>query len=120
MVDVHIVLEERTRPEIDRNTPEDQEARQRIQELLGFFEQMTTVYDEFCGLKEGRRSMRIVIAGGSGQVGQVLARHFVAKGDSVTVLSRRPQGVPWRVALWDGVSRGEWVLNWSTATFVLI
>jgi len=53
--------------------------------------------------------MRIVIAGGSGQVGQILARHFVARGDSVTVLSRRPQGVPWRVALWDGVSRGEWV-----------
>jgi uncharacterized protein (TIGR01777 family) len=53
--------------------------------------------------------MRIVIAGGSGQVGHILARHFVAKGDSVAVLSRRPQAVSWRVVLWDGLNRSDWV-----------
>ncbi len=41
--------------------------------------------------------MRIVIPGGSGQVGHILARYFHAQGHSVTVLSRRPQPVPWRV-----------------------
>ena len=53
--------------------------------------------------------MRIVIPGGSGQVGQVLARHFHGKGHEVTVLSRRMAEAPWRVAVWDGVSRGDWV-----------
>jgi DNA-binding transcriptional regulator GbsR (MarR family) len=39
--------------EIDRNTPEDKEARKRIRELLAFFEQATTVYEEFRGLPGG-------------------------------------------------------------------
>src|ERR1700692_3656118 len=39
--------------EIDRNTPEDKEARKRISELLAFFEQATTVYEEFRGLPGG-------------------------------------------------------------------
>lgn len=39
--------------EIDRNTPEDKEARKRIRDLLLFFEQGTTVYEEFRGLPGG-------------------------------------------------------------------
>ena len=39
--------------EIDRNTPQDKEARKRIREMLAFFEQATTVYDEFRGLPGG-------------------------------------------------------------------
>lgn len=39
--------------EIDRNTPEDKEARKRIREMLAFFEQATTVYEEFRGLPGG-------------------------------------------------------------------
>jgi DNA-binding transcriptional regulator GbsR (MarR family) len=39
--------------EIDRNTPEDKEARKRIREMLGFFEQATSVYEEFRGLPGG-------------------------------------------------------------------
>lgn len=53
--------------------------------------------------------MRIVIPGGSGQVGQMLARHFHGVGHEVTVLSRRETVAPWRVVVWDGVSRGDWV-----------
>ena len=53
--------------------------------------------------------MRIVIPGGSGQVGQVLARHFHAEGHAVTVLSRRATPAQWRVLVWDGVTRGAWV-----------
>ena len=52
--------------------------------------------------------MRIIIPGGSGQVGHILARHFHAGGHEVTVLSRHPQPEPWRVVSWDGVNRGAW------------
>ena len=52
--------------------------------------------------------MRIVIPGGSGQVGTVLARSFHADGHDVVVLSRRPIDCPWRVAHWNGVGLGDW------------
>jgi len=52
--------------------------------------------------------MRIVIPGGSGQVGTILARTFHARGDEVTVLSRNPGAAPWRVAAWDATSVGKW------------
>jgi uncharacterized protein len=55
--------------------------------------------------------MKIVIPGGSGQVGQILARHFHAHGHAVTVLSRKPQPAPWRVVAWDGLGRGDWVAD---------
>ncbi len=53
--------------------------------------------------------MKIILPGGSGQVGRILARHFHAKGDAVTVLSRKPQAAPWRVVMWDGGTPGAWV-----------
>jgi len=53
--------------------------------------------------------MKIVIPGGTGQVGQVLARHFHANGHAVTVLSRNLHPAPWRVVLWDGLTSGPWV-----------
>jgi uncharacterized protein len=52
--------------------------------------------------------MRIVIPGGSGQVGRILARHLHASGHGVTVLSRNPYPAPWRVRVWNGVTPGEW------------
>ena len=52
--------------------------------------------------------MKILIPGGSGQVGTILARAFHAGGDDVVVLSRRPAVRPWRVAWWDGASSGAW------------
>lgn len=59
--------------------------------------------------------MKIVIPGGSGQVGQVLARHFHAKGDEVVVLSRRVTTAPWRVVQWDGATMGEWAREFEGA-----
>lgn len=53
--------------------------------------------------------MRIVIPGGSGQIGGILARHFHANGHRVTVLSRTPGTAPWRTAHWDGLTPGAWV-----------
>jgi uncharacterized protein (TIGR01777 family) len=53
-------------------------------------------------------AMKIVIPGGSGQVGTILARAFHAIGDEVVVLSRRPRARPWRVVAWDGATTGAW------------
>ncbi|MGA1982913.1 MAG: TIGR01777 family oxidoreductase [Acidobacteriaceae bacterium] len=52
--------------------------------------------------------MRIVIPGGSGQVGHILARHFNAQGHEVTVLTRTPKPAPWRTLAWDGIHAGDW------------
>lgn len=52
--------------------------------------------------------MKIVLAGGSGDVGSILARAFHAAGHDVVVLSRRQMSSPWRVAVWDGRTIGPW------------
>ena len=51
--------------------------------------------------------MKIVIPGGSGHIGTVLARAL--HGDhQVVILSRRPNVRPWRVVAWDGATLGSW------------
>jgi len=52
--------------------------------------------------------MKIAIAGGSGQVGTVLARAMHSNGRDVVVLSRQPSVRPWRVVDWDGATLGAW------------
>lgn len=52
--------------------------------------------------------MKVVIPGGTGQVGTVLARAFHQRGDEVTVLSRHAQAAPWRVVKWDAETLGDW------------
>jgi hypothetical protein len=54
--------------------------------------------------------MKIVIPGGSGHLGHLLARAFHAAGDEVVVLSRngRDGETPWRTVRWDGKSLGPW------------
>ena len=51
----------------------------------------------------------MVIPGGSGQVGTMLARAFHGDGHEVVVFSRRPRARPWRVVEWDGARRDSWV-----------
>lgn len=63
--------------------------------------------------------MRIVIPGGSGQVGQVLARHFFATGHQVTVLSRNSSNTPWRTVTWDAKSIGSWASEIEQADVVI-
>ena len=62
---------------------------------------------------------RIVLAGGSGQVGTVLARHFHSQGDSVVVLSRRPTQSAWRTVQWDGGTLSGWVQELDNADVVI-
>ena len=52
--------------------------------------------------------MKIVIPGGSGQVGTVLARAFVADGHEVVEIGRSPRDVPWKTVRWDGKTLGDW------------
>jgi uncharacterized protein (TIGR01777 family) len=63
--------------------------------------------------------MKIVISGGSGQVGTILARHFHAKRDEVVVLSRKPTVCPWRVVSWDAQTYGEWAKELDGADVVI-
>jgi uncharacterized protein len=53
-------------------------------------------------------SLRIVLPGGSGQVGQALARYFTERGHQVTVLTRGPYTAPWQTVHWDGEEIGPW------------
>lgn len=55
--------------------------------------------------------MKIVLAGGSGHLGTMLARAFITDGHDVVVLSRsvpQTQEVPWRTVRWDAVTGGDW------------
>lgn len=64
-------------------------------------------------------SVKILMPGGSGQVGRILARHFTANGHEVTVLSRSPQPNPWRVLAWDGLTAGPWVADLERSDVVI-
>ena len=63
--------------------------------------------------------MRIVIPGGSGQVGTVLAREFHARGDEVIVLARAPRPAPWKVVAWDARTAGPWAAEIDRADIVI-
>ncbi len=52
--------------------------------------------------------MKIVIPGGSGQIGTILASTFHGAGHEVVVLSRTPIEAPWRSMTWDAETPGEW------------
>jgi len=54
------------------------------------------------------RPLRIVLPGGSGQVGQALARYFQQQGHHVTVITRGPYAAPWQTVHWDGGQTGPW------------
>ena len=63
--------------------------------------------------------MKIVIPGGSGEVGSLLSRAFHRAGHEVVVLSRRPVARPWRVAAWDGEALGDWAGELDRADVVI-
>jgi uncharacterized protein (TIGR01777 family) len=63
--------------------------------------------------------MKIVIAGGSGHLGTLLAESFHRGGDEVVALSRNPRLEPWRVVPWDGREAGEWAAEIEGADAVI-
>ena len=63
--------------------------------------------------------MKVVLAGGTGQVGTILARAFHADGHDVVVLSRTPQKAPWRVVAWGAPHHSAWTQEIETADVVV-
>jgi uncharacterized protein (TIGR01777 family) len=65
--------------------------------------------------------MKILLPGGSGQVGTILARAFHARGDDVVVLSRSPRAThaPWRTVHWDARTPGPWTVELDGADVVI-
>ena len=63
--------------------------------------------------------MKIVIPGGSGQVGTLLARALHEQGHDVVVLSRTPTPAPWRTAHWDAETLGDWAAELDGADAVV-
>jgi uncharacterized protein (TIGR01777 family) len=63
--------------------------------------------------------MKIVIPGGTGQVGTLLARAFLADGHEVVVLSRNPRNTPGRVVGWDAETVSEWAAELDGADAVI-
>src|SRR5579871_4326580 len=63
--------------------------------------------------------MKVVIPGGSGQIGTLLARAFTGDGHDVVVLSRNSCKAPWRVVGWDAESVGDWVAEIDAADVVI-
>ncbi|MCE9611716.1 MAG: TIGR01777 family oxidoreductase [Chthoniobacter sp.] len=63
--------------------------------------------------------MKIVIPGGSGQVGTLLARAFHAEGHAVVVLTRHPQPTAWKTFAWDGATPGDWCAQLDGADAVI-
>ena len=67
----------------------------------------------------GMALKRVVLAGGSGQVGGILARHFHSRRHNVTVLARTGIVSPWRVASWDGATLDDWAEELENADVLI-
>lgn len=63
--------------------------------------------------------MKVVIPGGTGQVGQVLVRAFRNEGHEVAVLSRRPRPSSCRMVEWDAETLGPWTREFEGADAVI-
>ena len=63
--------------------------------------------------------VKIVLPGGSGQVGTLLARTFQKDGHDVVVLSRTPAHATWRTVAWDAAALGPWAAELDGADVVI-
>jgi hypothetical protein len=64
--------------------------------------------------------MKIVIAGGTGQIGTILCRHFSAAGDEVVQLTRNPRAHSiCRCVKWDGKTLYDWTRELEGADVVI-
>jgi uncharacterized protein (TIGR01777 family) len=63
--------------------------------------------------------MKVVIPGGTGQVGTILSRAFHRDGHDVVVLGRSPKTTPWRTVSWDALTLGEWAREVDGADVVI-
>lgn len=81
---------------------------------------IATVDSAGSALRPPVRPLRLVIPGGEGHLGRLLARYFFALGHAVTTLTRRNSSSPaickslagssrpWKTVVWDGAHLGPW------------
>ena len=63
---------------------------------------------------------KIILAGGSGFLGQALARRLAADGAEIVVLSRQPRSdAPFREVLWNGETGGAWAAELEGAAAIV-
>ena len=62
--------------------------------------------------------MKVVMPGGTGQVGTILNRALTAAGHDVVILTRGP--VREREVRWDGETLGPWAQEWPDAAGDLV
>ena len=63
--------------------------------------------------------MKVVIPGGTGQVGTILARAFHSTGHDIVVVGRATRPSPWRTINWDAKTIGAWAEELSGADAVV-
>ncbi|CAG0927407.1 Epimerase family protein [Thermoflexales bacterium] len=63
--------------------------------------------------------MKVVIPGGSGQVGTILARALGNAGHEVVILGRQPGNSSWRTVRWDASTLGDWAAELEHADVVI-
>ena len=63
--------------------------------------------------------MKIVIPGGSGQLGSLLTQSLHTAGHDVIVLSRRKVNTSWRTVEWDGETLGTWAEEFEGADAII-
>jgi uncharacterized protein YbjT (DUF2867 family) len=70
-------------------------------------------------LSLSRRPLRVVIPGGAGHLGRMVAGHLHEKGNAVTVLSRSGVVAPWPVVSWNGTDLDDWAMELEGANAVI-
>ena len=64
--------------------------------------------------------LKLIIAGGTGFLGQELSRYFSELGYEIVVLSRSAKKLSWgRAVYWDGSQFGDWVAELENAHAVI-
>lgn len=69
--------------------------------------------------KETGGRLTVVIPGGTGHLGAMLAGHFHSQGHRVSVLTRTPKTAPWRVVAWNGRELDRWTKELEGADVVI-
>jgi len=64
---------------------------------------------------------KIILAGGNGYLGTVLAKHFSRLASEVIILSRKPQAAAGNIKtlLWDGQTMGDWATGLQGADLLV-
>ena len=63
--------------------------------------------------------MKLILPGGTGQLGTILAGAFHEARHEVVVLTRNPTAAPWRTARWDAQTPGAWATELDGADAVI-